>query len=276
MTDEYVYNRTGVKVRAHQIEDAHTQGGCGAADPEWFVELTQRPAGATGRLTVRDGVLHLGDKWGGFWALNPGDWVILWAGGDVEYRTNWHFSDTFDRIKVQPATFAINTTSTGLATSNLGREWSPFVLIPNQSGAPFKAESRRDGEEPGTLERFTVWIFDDPRSDPHTHPWPFTSEIVTGGYTEDRYRLDSEGNFRHIGSFVWRAGDTVHVPEGEAHVVYNVLPGTTTHMKIGKPPVGPRHWGHLVPDADGVLRYVPNESDPAFMGRLKALNTRPT
>lgn len=187
-------------------------------------------------------------------------------------------TETFPKAEPAPALAApsASTTSTGLATAGLGRDWSPFNLIPDQLGAPFKAESRRDGEKPGTLERFTVWIGDDPREDPHTHPWPFTTTLLTGGYTEDRYRRDAEGNWQRIGSYVHRKGAVVEVPAGDAHVVYDVLPGTTTHMLIGKLTAGTRDWGHLLPSPDGGWTYVPNESDPSFLGRLQALNTRPT
>lgn len=167
-------------------------------------------------------------------------------------------------------------TTTGLPTSGLGRAWSPFVLIPGRDGAPYKAESRRDGEQPGTLERFTVWISDDPRDDPHTHPWPFVSRILTGGYTESRYRKGADGEWREVGVFTWRAGDVVEVPAGDAHVVFHVLPGTTTHMLIGKLTAGPQDWGHLVDSDDGTrLEYVPVSLDPAFKARLDALNKRP-
>jgi len=168
-------------------------------------------------------------------------------------------------------------TTTGLATAGLGRAWSPFVLIPGLDGAPYKAESRRDGEEPGTLERFSVWIFNDPRDDPHTHPWPFTSRILTGGYSERRYRKGPDGEWREIGVYVHRAGAVVEMPAGDAHVVFDVKEGTTTHMLIGKLIAGAQDWGHLVEDEDGTrLGYVPVQPDAAFKSRLDVLNRRPT
>jgi len=291
MSDEYVYrtsvnDRTGVKVRAHQIEAHHIQGRCKGTDPAWLVELFQRPVNAEGSLGASNGTLRLINKVVA-WGIHAGEWIILWPGGEVECRTDRHFSTTFDKLQAEPTPAApatlplpappAATTSTGLAASNLGRTWSPFNLIPDQLGAPFKAESRRDGEEPDTLERFTVWIGDDPRDDPHTHTWPFTSTILTGGYTERRYRKGPDGEWREIGVYVHRKGAVVEVPAGDAHVVYDVLPGTTTHMKIGKLTAGPRDWGHLVQaDSSGELTYVPNESDPSFLGRLQALNIRPT
>lgn len=168
-----------------------------------------------------------------------------------------------------------NTTTTGLAVSNLGREWGPFNLIPGRDGAPYKAESRRDGVEPGTLERFTVWIGDDPRLDPHTHPWYFESIILSGGYSERRLRKGPDGVWADAGVFHYRAGDRVEVPANHAHVVFAVLPGTTTHMFIGPLVAGPKDWGHLVPDSDGVLQYQQAVTTPVFLEALKVLNYRP-
>ncbi len=157
-------------------------------------------------------------------------------------------------------------TSTGQVVSTGSRQWSPMVLIPNEDGAPFKAESKRDGLEEGTLERFTVWIADDPRDEPHDHPWPFESVILTGGYSERRYRRQADDTYVFVGTRVYRAGDRVVVPSGDAHVVFDVLPGTTTHMFIGKLVAGPSDWGHVI---DG--RLVKNVASPDFLRRLNAL-----
>lgn len=167
-----------------------------------------------------------------------------------------------------------NTTTTGLPASNLGREWGPVIHIPNTNGAPFKTECRRDGVEPGTLERFTVWISDDPRGEPHNHPWPFESELLSGGYTEDRYRKVGE-EWTFIGTFTYRKGDRAVVPAGDAHVVYDVLPGTTTHMFIGPLVAGPKDWGHLILDTEGQFKYEPAVTTAEFLERLKVLNHRP-
>jgi hypothetical protein len=169
----------------------------------------------------------------------------------------------------------MDTTTTGLPAQGLGRAWSPFTLIPGRAGAPYKAESRRDGEVPGTLERFTVWIADDPRPEPHDHPWPFASAILTGGYSERRFRRGADGAWAARGVFVWRAGQTVEVPAGDAHVVFDVLPGTTTHMRIGPLTAGPRDWGHLLPGPAGALVWTQAAASPEFLAQLAALNQRP-
>jgi hypothetical protein len=168
------------------------------------------------------------------------------------------------------------TTTTGQQAANIGRDWTPFTIIPAPNGAPFKIESRRDGEEPGTLERFTVWLADDPRPEaPHTHPWPFRSVIKTGGYSERRFRRDENGVWTAVGVFTYSEGDVVEVPAGDAHAVFDVLPGTTTHMFIGRLTAGPKDWGHIVRNADGEWVYHPVEPDPSFLARFRALNTRP-
>jgi hypothetical protein len=173
------------------------------------------------------------------------------------------------------STPAPTTTTTGQQAANIGRAWTPFTLIPAPNGAPFKVESRRDGEEPGTLERFTVWLADDPRPEaPHTHPWAFTSRILMGGYSERRFRRDENGVWVEVGTFTYYAGDVVEVPAGDAHVVFNVLPGTLTHMVIGRLTAGPKDWGHIT-NTTGEWEYAPVEPDPGFLGRFKALNTRP-
>ena len=168
------------------------------------------------------------------------------------------------------------TTTTGQIAVDIGRRWSPYTLIPGLDGAPFKIESRRDGVDPGTLERFTIWIADDPRpEDPHDHPWPFRSVIKTGGYSERRFCRDENGVWHEVGVFTYRAGDMVMVPAGDAHVVFDVIPGTTTHMFIRPLTAGPRDWGHIVRNAEGEWVYHPVEADPGFLTRFKALNTRP-
>jgi hypothetical protein len=167
-------------------------------------------------------------------------------------------------------------TSTGRDTANQTREWGPWTLIPDQQGAPYKMERVRAGEEEGTLERFTVWRADDPRDDPHDHPWPFVSRVLTGGYSERRYRRQADGTYLPVGTFTYRAGDWVTVPAGDAHVVFDVLPGTTTHMTIGRLTAGPKDWGHVVFDEETeTLVHVKNVTSPEFLAHFRALNTPP-
>lgn len=164
-------------------------------------------------------------------------------------------------------------TSTGRDVATQTREWGPWVMIPGKNGTPYKVERTRAGEEPGTQERFTAWVSGDPRLDPHTHPWPFEATIKTGGYTERRYyNVNGEWMLKHV--IEYRPGDVMSVPSDEAHVIFNVLPGTTTHMRMGKLVAGPKDWGHLVYTVEG-FEYVKNEVDPEFMGRFKILNTPP-
>lgn len=164
------------------------------------------------------------------------------------------------------------TTTTGQAVSGLGRDWAPFRHIPGLDGLAYKSESRRDGEQPGTLERWTVWHKPDPRRDPHTHPWPFVSRICSGGYREARYvRNDDTGLWEFVGDIWYREGDLVVVGERTAHSIVELLPGTVTHMLIGQLFGSPQDWGHLNLNNGEV---VPAKASPEFLKALGDLNAK--
>ena len=173
-----------------------------------------------------------------------------------------------------PSATTATTTTTGQAVSGLGREWTAFRHIPGLDGLAYKSESRRDGELPGTLERWTIWHKPDPRTDmPHTHPWPFVSLICSGGYREARYRLDPQTNkWSFVGDFWHKAGDFVVVDRYDAHIITEVLPGTVTHMLIGPLFAGAQDWGH-VNLATGQLE--PAKASPDFLRWLSELNAKP-
>jgi hypothetical protein len=166
-----------------------------------------------------------------------------------------------------------STTTTGQAVSGLGRDWLPFRHIPGPDGLAYKSESRRDGEQPGTLERWTVWHKPDPRKDkPHTHPWPFVSHIVSGGLLVALYHLDPDTlRWSFVGDIGYRAGDFMPVGEYDAHIVTKVLPGTVTHMLIGPLFAGPQDWGHV-----NLLTHAlePAKASPEFLQALGELNAR--
>ena len=181
-------------------------------------------------------------------------------------------------------------TSLGMDAQNVGRAWGGFVVIPGNDGNPYKMESKRDGPPDGVVsdlegvvqEKFVVYVSDDPRTDPYTHPWLWVvSWILSGGYTERRYARGSDGRWRLVGVFTHRAGDRVRVGVNEAHVVYDVLPGTTTHMCISALAAGAQNWGHLTKcsggegDGGGIWKYIPVEQAPEFREKFARLNTRP-
>ena len=164
-----------------------------------------------------------------------------------------------------------NTTTTGQAISGLGRTWSRPRHIPGPDGLAFKTESRRDGLWPNTLERWTVWHKPDPRTVPHTHPWPFVSKIVKGGYKEARWtRNEESGQWEFVGDFWYKEGDIVIVGKNDAHCIIELLPGTVTHMLIGALFAGPQDWGHV-----NLLTHEVEKSkaSKAFLDALADLNT---
>jgi hypothetical protein len=172
------------------------------------------------------------------------------------------------------------TTTTGQALQTT-REWSNWLFIPGADGAPYKAQRERAGEEEGTRERLTLWFGPDPRArEPHTHPWPFVTTILVGGYCEERwtFREDFPGLFTldTLDTHMRTAGDVIEVPAWSIHHVATVVPGTLTHMKMGKLTAGPRDWGHYTEDSKtGLWSYAPATASPAFLSALKQLNTAP-
>lgn len=65
--------------------------------------------------------------------------------------------------------------------------------------------------------------------DPHSHPWPFTSFILYGGYVERVFQLDGSNELVHrkAGDSFQISADHIHrieqLPEGECYSL--VLPG---------------------------------------------------
>jgi len=174
------------------------------------------------------------------------------------------------------------TTSTGQALPT-DRAWGPWIFIPNPiTGAPYKAQRTRAGLEEGTSERLTIWFSDDPRDlEPHTHPWPFTVTVLpspTGspvGYLEEVWTFDEAGR-ASVELYKRTAGETFEVPAGRAHHVGDVVPGTMTHMIIGKLTAGPKDWGHWTRDAVGdFYKYEPAQAAPEFLQLLKHFGTTP-
>lgn len=101
--------------------------------------------------------------------------------------------------------------------------------IPAPDGTAYKSELTlfRDAEE---TVKLVFWYAPDPRPTPHTHPWPFASRILHGGYKEERYSLSGQ----YLESRVYRAGDVNICPMHAPHRVVEVLPGTVTLMECGQ------------------------------------------
>lgn len=152
----------------------------------------------------------------------------------------------------------------------------PPVHIPDGRGGAYKTELVIERAQAGTT-KILWWHADDPRSDPHNHPWSdeagvaFRSEILHGGYTEDRWALTATivpvDGVKYLGHNVYRAGDTNTMPQDVFHVVHQVLPGTVTRMTCGPAVLG-NEWHYLDIDT-GQLRLPTN---PQFRADVEAIN----
>jgi hypothetical protein len=147
--------------------------------------------------------------------------------------------------------------------------------VPDGSGSVFKTEVVIY-RSPELTIKINYWHGDDPRATPHTHPWPFESFILHGGYTEITTLLSEDGTVSKEHR-TFAAGDRNVVPLWTAdgrrvgHTVGQVLPGTVTLMVCG--PASPGlEWGHFEEAESGVFQYVKTSPDPSFRDQLKAAN----
>ncbi len=75
-----------------------------------------------------------------------------------------------------------------------------WTLVPDAQGRGYKGELVLRREESRT-RKINLWFAPDLRDGqtpkPHNHPWGFTSHVLSGGYTEQRYALrDAESSPR--------------------------------------------------------------------------------
>jgi len=144
--------------------------------------------------------------------------------------------------------------------------------IPDLNGGAYKTELVLSRSDESTT-KINWWHGDDPRPEPHSHPWPFKSEILHGGYTEDRWYGDSDIGWVKT-THVYKAGDVNDCPHGTFHVVRDVLPGTVTKMVCGEK-VGDGDWGYLVKSYMPAGRtYVSARemADPSFLENMREIN----
>lgn len=139
-----------------------------------------------------------------------------------------------------------------------------WALIPDESGACYKAELTLVNTIEQTI-RINQWFLPDLRGGqapkPHNHPWAFTSHILAGGYSEDRYDAGAAVPVEHV------AGGTNVVPRDLYHEVTEIHDRTLSLMVCGRGLRGT--WGYLDLDT-GCHR--PAEPDPHFSARFAALN----
>jgi hypothetical protein len=147
-----------------------------------------------------------------------------------------------------------------------GNLQSPPVHIPDGKGGAYKTELALFRSQERT-EKILWWHADDPRPEPHNHPWDFVSDILSGGYSERRYWLDENGELQSA-TMTYRAGEQNIVPANVFHVVYDVQPNTVTYLTCGKASDG-NLWGYL--DLS-TKTYADAERDPNFLTFLQEIN----
>lgn len=158
-------------------------------------------------------------------------------------------------------------------------EMAPFgacpLHIPDSTGRVYKTELvlERSAER---VVKVNWWHAPDERG-PHSHPWPFVSEILDGGYSETRYWIQ-HGQVRSERK-TYRKGDKNYFPAFQLidgrfgarlfHTVDEVEPGTVTYMVCGRLVGEASDRGYLnLEDGD----YTAATKDPAFLERLAAAN----
>jgi len=160
----------------------------------------------------------------------------------------------------------------------------PPTNIPNAIGEVYKREltilralnlqafKELLGDDGSLTIKVNVWSLPDvdrffgDGASPHNHPWPFKSMIISGSYTEDRYRLVDNVIERETKTY--QAGDINEMPADTFHLVTEVIPGTITVMVCGTPAPG-NEWGYL--DLT-TKQYSPAKMDPNFLDKLKEVN----
>lgn len=165
------------------------------------------------------------------------------------------------------------TTTGGFDLKNDQLE-SPPAHIPDGKGGAYKTELTLY-RSPERTEKIIWWYSDDPRPEPHNHPWRFESTILSGGYTEDRWWIDDNGELQKRTITYSADGQNVNVVETNVfHVVRDVQPKTTTKLLCGQASEG-NAWGYL--DLS-TKEYTEAEKDPSFLDWMRDINPhmRPT
>ncbi|MEW1630484.1 hypothetical protein AB0387_24320 [Streptomyces sp. NPDC089173] len=164
------------------------------------------------------------------------------------------------------------------ATDRTPLSWEQFTapmswwLIPDGSGRLSKSELTLTEGRDRTV-KINFWHAPGIRGTdgplPHSHPWPFESRILAGGYSEDRYLLVDDQVHAETGR-EHRQGSANTVDRDLYHEVTELhsAPGATvTLILCGHGEQGT--WGYLDP-ATGIL--TPPQRDALFPERLRALN----
>ncbi|WP_190824822.1 hypothetical protein [Saccharopolyspora pogona] len=147
-----------------------------------------------------------------------------------------------------------------------------WAMIPDECSRLVKAEMVLSNSIEAT-RKLNVWFLPDLRGGaqpmPHSHPWRFTSRILVGGYTEDRYdiagdQVRTEFNVTH------EFGTANTVPKELYHEVTEIHgePGRTLTLMVCER--GTRgDWGYLDIGTGAHRQIAP---DPEFSSRFAAMN----
>lgn len=161
------------------------------------------------------------------------------------------------------------TTTTGGQPLIAAQLVTPPIHIPNGKGGAYKTELAVERSPEKTI-KILWWHEDDPRPEPHNHPWPFKSDILSGGYSEHRYWVQNGQVVSEIKTY--RAGDVNDMPANVFHVVYDVQPQTVTRLTCGAA-APDNEWGYLdVETGAYTSARDPKFADNSFIEKLRAIN----
>lgn len=158
----------------------------------------------------------------------------------------------------------MTTIGAGLPLSHISFT-APPLHIPDGHGGCYKTELVIERSEEQTI-KINWWHGSDPRLEPHTHPWNFTTTIIAGGYTEIRFKIENGKVYKIM--YTVRAGDMLNVQSNEYHLITDVLQGTVTQMTCGRlQNVG--EWRLMNPETGETWVSTP---EPNFRANLVKLN----
>jgi hypothetical protein len=130
----------------------------------------------------------------------------------------------------------------------MSRRWALWERVP----APDVDEPERDQMVRWRLIQ-TPWFgicvhrintADHARPIPHTHPWPFVSLVVAGGYTEELERRDRVGRLRRRRAWLRRVGSLRFMRAADAHTITGLRRSPTwTVVVVGRLRPAPS-WGY--------------------------------
>ena len=161
------------------------------------------------------------------------------------------------------------TTTTGGQPLLAATLTTPPIHIPDGKGGAYKTELAVE-RSPEKTVKILWWHADDPRPEPHNHPWPFKSEILSGGYSETRYWVE-DGKVM-VEEKTYRAGDINDMPVNVFHVVHDVQPKTVTRLTCGAAALN-NEWGYIDKETGAYTSARdPQFADNQFIDKLREIN----